>query len=68
VARLQAQIEQRRRRARAQIEAIQADLAVDEAELNRLTQAEVSFRAQSERDVAEMERSRGVIGSPGGTE
>ncbi|UYO44464.1 circadian clock protein KaiC [Rhodopseudomonas palustris] len=68
VARVQDQIEQRRRRALAQIEALKADLAVDEAELQRLTQDEVSFRAQSERDVSEMARSRGLIGSPDDTE
>ncbi|UYO53844.1 circadian clock protein KaiC [Rhodopseudomonas palustris] len=68
VARVQDQIEQRRRRALAQIEALKADLAVDEAELHRLTQDEVSFRAQSERDVSEMARSRGLIGSPDDTE
>lgn len=65
---MQDQIEQRRRRALAQIEALKADLAVDEAELQRLTQDEVSFRAQSERDVSEMARSRGLIGSPDDTE
>lgn len=68
VARLQDQIEQRRRRALAQIEALKADLAVDEAELQRLTQAEASFRAQSERDVTEMARRRGFIGSAGDTD
>ncbi|WBU29927.1 circadian clock protein KaiC [Rhodopseudomonas palustris] len=68
VARLQDQIEQRRRRALAQIEALKADLAVDEAELQRLTQAEASFRAQSERDVTEMARRRGFIGSADDTD
>jgi circadian clock protein KaiC len=68
VARLQDQIEQRRRRALAQIDALQADLAVDEAELRRLTQAEARFRAQSERDASEMALSRGFAGSSGGTE
>lgn len=68
LARLQDQIEQRRRRALAQIDTLQADLAADEAELQRLMTVEASYRAQSERDASEMARSRGVAGPAGGTE
>ncbi|MFT4275960.1 MAG: circadian clock protein KaiC [Rhodopseudomonas sp.] len=67
MARLQDQIEQRRKRALAQIDALQADLAVDEAELQRLMQVEASYRAQTERDANDMARSRGVAGPAVGT-
>ncbi|MCD0423926.1 circadian clock protein KaiC [Rubrivivax sp. JA1024] len=67
MARLQDQIEQRRKRALAQIDALQADLAVDEAELQRLMQVEASYRAQTERDANDMARSRSVAGPAVGT-
>lgn len=60
VARLQDQIVQRRRRARAQIEALQADIDADEAELQRMVRAENVFQKQTEADAETMARSRGL--------
>ena len=68
VARLQDQIVQRRRRAQAQIEALQADLEADEAELRRMTQAETVYQKQSEIDAETMARSRGVNSAAPGVE
>jgi circadian clock protein KaiC len=59
-ARLEEQIAQRRRRAMVQIEALNADLAADEAELQRLKQAEAAALKQSEIDAQAMAASRGV--------
>lgn len=60
VARLQDQITQRRRRAAAQIEALQADIDADEAELKRVTSAEETYLQQSASDVAAMASGRGM--------
>lgn len=59
-ARKQDEIVQRRRRALAQIEALRADLDADDAELKRLTQAEETFREQSDIDADSMARGRGL--------
>lgn len=58
VARLRRQIEQRRRRARAQMEVLEAELQADEIELSALIDAETHFRAQVERDRSEIAMSR----------
>lgn len=58
VTRLTEVIETRRRRARAQIEALQAELAADEIELGRVLQDEESYLAQVERDLVELEKGR----------
>jgi len=52
-------IEQRRRRALAQIEVLRSELEADEAELRSLMKVEEDRRAQIETDEAEMRRSRG---------
>lgn len=52
-------IEQRRRRAMAQMEILRSELEADEAELRGLIQTEVDRRTQIETDEAEMRRSRG---------
>ncbi len=58
VARLQDQIVHRRRRAQAQIEALQAELAADESELKRMTDAEDAYLKQSTMDVEAMALAR----------
>ncbi len=58
VSRLQAQIEQRRRRAAAQIEALQAEIDADEQELHRLVQSEDDYLRSMAEDVASMKKSR----------
>lgn len=52
-------IEQRRRRAMAQMEILRSELEADEAELRGLIQTEADRRTQIETDEAEMRRSRG---------
>jgi circadian clock protein KaiC len=56
--RLQAKVEQRRRRTQAQIEALNADLAADEIELRDLMQEETRFVAQAQSDREELSQSR----------
>ena len=58
VERLQEQIAHRRRRASAQIEALQAELEADEIELKALLRSEEEYQKQAVSDLAEMERSR----------
>lgn len=65
VARVQDQVTQRRRRALAQIEALQADIDADEAELKRLVRAEEVYRQQSLDDSAAMARGRRMGTSAG---
>ncbi len=60
VARAQEQVEQRRRKALAQIEALKADIDADDAELARLTKAEDIYLKQSEADTDALARGRGV--------
>ena len=67
VARLQDQVTQRRRRARAQIEALKADIDADEAELNRLVSAETHYLQQSRDDAAALARGRGMEAPSGKT-
>ena len=67
VTRLQDQVTQRRRRALAQIEALQADIDADEAELNRLVSAETRYLQQSRDDAAAIARGRGMDIPPGKT-
>lgn len=55
----QQQIEQRRRRALAQIDILRSELESDEAELQELVRMEMDRRAQAEMDEAEMRNSRG---------
>lgn len=54
----QRQIEQRRRRAQAQIEALNAELAADELEIQSLIEAERRLREQSAADLDAMTKSR----------
>lgn len=56
--RLQAKAEQRRRRTRAQIEALQAELEADEIEFNILIDEENAFRTQAAADRDDMARQR----------
>jgi len=58
VSRLQQQIEHRRRRAQAQIAALQAELAADEVELGGLLKSEQEHLRQAEADRAAIIRSR----------
>jgi circadian clock protein KaiC len=58
VARMQDQIVHRRRRAQAQIEALQAELAADESELKRMTDAEDAYLKQSSMDAEAMAVAR----------
>jgi len=58
LSRVQQQIEQKRRRARAQMEALQAELDADEIELNAMTQTESEYLRQMADDTTELERSR----------
>ena len=57
VSKIQEQIQQKRRRAKAQMEALQADLDADEIELRAMTQAEDEYIRQATDDKVEMERS-----------
>ncbi|MCG6204744.1 circadian clock protein KaiC [Rhodopseudomonas sp. HC1] len=68
VARLQDQIVHRRRRALAQIETLQAELAADESELKRMTDAEDAYLKQSEFDIEAIARARGLRRSARETE
>lgn len=54
------QIEHRRRKVKAQIDALQAELDADEAALRRTTKAEESYLDQAQSDKADMQRSRRV--------
>lgn len=58
-ARLQERIATRRRKAEAQIEALQAELKADEIELQSLVAQETAYVAQARSDVAEMAAGRG---------
>ena len=58
VARLQEKIEHRRRRAQAQIEALQADLEADELELTSIVERESAYRDQARLDEENMAASR----------
>jgi circadian clock protein KaiC len=58
VSQAQQRIEQKRRRARAQMEVLQAELDADEIELNAMTQDESEYLRQTADDATEMERSR----------
>ena len=64
VARAQQQIENRRRKVRAQIEMMQAELDAEESEIRSLSTTETEFQAQAERDRIEMESSRRFSRSP----
>ncbi|PSO20744.1 circadian clock protein KaiC [Bradyrhizobium sp. MOS003] len=65
VSRVQDQVAQRRRRARAQIEALNADIEADEAELNRLIRTEEIYQQQSRENAAALARGRGLDVSTG---
>ena len=58
VFRAQQQIEQKRRRAKAQMEALQADLDADEIALKAMLQDESEYLRQAADDKVEMEKSR----------
>lgn len=58
VSRAQQQIEQKRRRTKAQMEALQADLDADEMELSAMTNDESEYLRQASSDKTEMENSR----------
>jgi circadian clock protein KaiC len=58
LAKAQQQIEQKRRRAKAQMEALQAELDADEIELKAMTEDEDAYLRQAENDKIEMETSR----------
>jgi circadian clock protein KaiC len=58
ISRAQQQILQKRRRAKAQMEALQAELDADEIELNAMTQEDGEYMRQATADKNEMERSR----------
>jgi circadian clock protein KaiC len=58
VSRAQQRIQQKRRRAKAQMEALQAELDADEIELNAMTQEEDDYLRQAATDKSDMERSR----------
>ena len=65
VTRVQDQVTQRRRRALAQIEALNADIEADEAELKRLIRVEEIYQQQSRDDTAALARGRGLDLPPG---
>lgn len=69
VAELQERLEQRRRKAEAEIAALQAELASDEAQLQRLVAAEQNYRDTALSDLAAMASSRrsGTTSAPGST-
>lgn len=56
--RVQQQIEQKRRRAKAQMEALQAELDADEIDLKAMTLEEDDYLRQAADDKSDMERSR----------
>lgn len=56
--RVREQIEMRRRKARAEIEALEAELAADEAELQRVVDAETRYQLQSKADAESLQKSR----------
>ncbi|QQR38716.1 circadian clock protein KaiC [Devosia rhizoryzae] len=58
IERLRTQIETRRRKAHAQIEALTAELEADEAELRSVLGREAAYQRQADTDRAEMETSR----------
>jgi circadian clock protein KaiC len=58
LSKVQQQIHQKRRRAKAQMEALQAELDADEIELTAMTQGEDEYLRQAAEDSLEMERSR----------
>jgi circadian clock protein KaiC len=58
LSKVQQQIQQKRRRAKAQMEALQAELDADEIELTAMTQGEDDYLRQAAEDNLEMERSR----------
>lgn len=58
MSRAQHQIEQKRRNAKAQMEALQAELDADEVQLKLMTQNEDEYRRQAADDRIEIERSR----------
>lgn len=60
VARLQEKIAQRRRKAQAQIEALQAELDADEIELKSIIDQETAYLRQAQADAEEMANSRHV--------
>lgn len=62
IARLQDKIAQRRRRAQAQIEALQADLQADEIELKSIVDHEAAYLAQARQDALDMAEGRGMEG------
>lgn len=53
-------LDQRRRKVAAQIAALQAELAADEAELQRAGQAEEDYRARADADQTIMDKSRRI--------
>ncbi|MEH6949815.1 circadian clock protein KaiC [Nitrobacter sp. NHB1] len=58
VSRVQQQIQQKRRRAKAQMEALQAELDADEIELKAITDDEGEYLRQAVDDKADLQRSR----------
>jgi circadian clock protein KaiC len=60
VARIRKHIETRRRKAAAQMEALQAELDADELELTAVANAEAEFARQAEADARELEFSRRI--------
>jgi circadian clock protein KaiC len=65
VTRVQDQVTQRRRRALAQIETLNADIEADEAELRRLVTAEETYQQLSRESAAALARGRGLDLSTG---
>jgi circadian clock protein KaiC len=61
VSRLQEQIEHRRRRTQAQMEALKAELDADEVELKRMIDAEADYLRQAGADASAMAKGRGSI-------
>ncbi|MBV9527578.1 MAG: hypothetical protein JOZ79_04320, partial [Sphingomonas sp.] len=54
---------QRRRKARAEIEALEAELLADEVELKSIVDQETAYLQQSRDDAAEMAAGRRTAGS-----
>lgn len=65
VTRVQDEVTQRRRRALAQIETLNADIEADEAELKRLVTAEETYQQLSRESAAALARGRGLDLSTG---
>ncbi|QNM82693.1 circadian clock protein KaiC [Sphingomonas sabuli] len=65
VARLEERLAQRRRKARAQIEALEADMLADEAELKSVVDQEAAYLEQVEKDAAELAASRAATSRKG---